>query len=186
MARSRIDYQMRRSKLARRVRIDVHADGRVVVTRPSRVSQASAERFVMQKIPWIKKTLSILRKSRRALGIRYRHPRQLTPAQYLELRTRARLLVEARVAHYNRYYRAPVGRIFIRNQKTRWGSCSQKGNLNFNWRIVHLSPHAADYLIVHELCHLMEFNHSRKFWDLVEEAVPDYVRIRKELRALPL
>lgn len=184
----KLNYQMRRSVRARRVRIDVHADGRVVVTRPSRVSAASAERFLSQKISWIKKSLLILRRAQTSLGLGYSHATRgrLTSREYTQLREQARTLVEARIAHYNHLYQAPVGRIFIRNQKTRWGSCSQKGNLNFNWRIVHLPQYAADYLIVHELCHLREFNHSEQFWELVGRAVPEYKRIRKELRALPL
>ena len=75
-------------------------------------------------------------------------------------------------------------RIAIRNTKSRWGSCSSKGNLNFNYRIVFLPAGLADYLIVHELCHLKEFNHSPRFWDLVRLAVPDYKKLRKELRGV--
>lgn len=100
------------------------------------------------------------------------------------LREAARALVLARLAHYNRFYGAPIGRVFIRDQKTRWGSCSSKGNLNFNWRIVSLAPEAADYVVVHELCHLREFNHSPRFWTLVARAVPEYKEMRKNLRRI--
>lgn len=75
-----------------------------------------------------------------------------------------------------------LNRVMIRNTKSRWGSCSKKGNLNFNYRIVFLPPALADYLVVHELCHLGEFNHSHKFWDLVAKAIPDYKKLQKELR----
>jgi predicted metal-dependent hydrolase len=179
---------MRRSRRAKQLRIDVHADGRVVVTRPLRVSQARAETFVKQKLPWIKLTLTSLRRARRKLGLEYRPAARhdLSAAEYKNVRDAAHRLVKERIAHYGPAYGVSVGRVFIRDQRTRWGSCSTKGNLNFNWRIVHLPPQAADYLIVHELCHLREFNHSERFWRLVARAVPDYVRIRKELRALPL
>lgn len=75
------------------------------------------------------------------------------------------------------------GRITIREQKSRWGSCSQKGNLNFNWKLIMAPPQALDYVVVHELCHLHEFNHSPRFWSLVEAQMPDYEIWKKWLKA---
>ncbi len=69
----------------------------------------------------------------------------------------------------------------IRKQKTRWASCSARGTLNFNIRIAALPPHLRDYIIVHELAHITEHNHSAKFWDIVEKYCPDYKKYRKEL-----
>ena len=86
-----------------------------------------------------------------------------------------------RVDHFNTTYKFKFNRINIKNQKTRWGSCSNKGNLNFNYKIVLLPERLADYIIVHELCHLKELNHSKKFWNLVAKAMPDYPQIRDEL-----
>ncbi len=94
----------------------------------------------------------------------------------------ARKLVVERLEHYNRMYRFTYHRIAIRNQSTRWGSCSKKGNLNFNYRIALLPLDVADYIIVHELCHLGEFNHSPRFWLLVSKALPDYQLLRQRLR----
>ncbi len=68
------------------------------------------------------------------------------------------------------------------NQRTKWGSCSKKGNLNFNYKIALMPEKIADYIVVHELCHLKEFNHSRKFWNLVVKIIPDYLEIKKELK----
>ena len=65
-------------------------------------------------------------------------------------------------------------RVTIREQKTRWGSCSRKGNLNFNWKLIRAPQEALDYVVVHELCHLYEFNHSPGFWRMVESVLPDY------------
>lgn len=78
--------------------------------------------------------------------------------------------------------RAP-GRVAIREQKSRWGSCSSKGNLNFNWKLIMAPPQALDYVVIHELCHLYEFNHSPRFWALVGGQMPDYEVWKKWLKA---
>jgi len=67
-----------------------------------------------------------------------------------------------------------ISRISIRNQKTRWGSCSQKGTISLNWRLIQTPPEVSDYIIIHELMHLMELNHSKRFWKNVQKACPDY------------
>ena len=103
---------------------------------------------------------------------------------YLQHKAAARALVLSRIQHFSQVYPYPCKGIAIRNQKTRWGSCSKQGGLNFNYRLALLPLHLADYVIVHELCHLAQFNHSRAFWDLVAQAVPDYKERRAELRAL--
>lgn len=101
---------------------------------------------------------------------------------YIKYKKDAEILVKERLEYFNQFYNYKWGRVAIRNQKTRWGSCSKKGNLNFNYKIVLLNPSQADYIIVHELCHLKEFNHSGRFWDLVAKAVPDYKVVRHSLR----
>lgn len=105
---------------------------------------------------------------------------------YLKYREVARGIVHERVKHWSTIYNLTIRKITIRNQRTRWGSCSKNGNLNFNYRIAHLPTHLVDYLIVHELCHLKEFNHSKAFWDLVGENIPDFRKLRSELRAVKL
>jgi len=79
-------------------------------------------------------------------------------------------------------YKLSVGKITFRQQKTRWGSCSSEGNLNFNWRLVHFSPRAIEYVIAHELAHLTHHNHSRAFWRLVEKYMPDYKKLQKQFK----
>ncbi|MCR4313690.1 MAG: M48 family metallopeptidase [Candidatus Uhrbacteria bacterium] len=101
-------------------------------------------------------------------------------------REEARTFVHSRLEVFNEHYRFEYHRVAIRNQRTRWGSCSKKGNLNFNYRIARLPIHLADYVIVHELCHLGEFNHSPQFWNLVARAIPDHRERRKELRGILL
>lgn len=110
--------------------------------------------------------------------------RQVGRAEYLKHREAARALVATRIEALNAVYGFSYGKVAIRNQRSRWGSCSKKGNLNFNYRIVLLSPQLADYIIVHELCHLKEFNHSNNFWNLVAVACPEYATLRAELKKI--
>lgn len=105
---------------------------------------------------------------------------------YLKYKEAARAFVKSRIAHYNQAYQVPIKRIAIKNSRSRWGSCSRKGNLNFNYRIVLLPLPMADYVIVHEMCHLKEFNHSPKFWNLVAQTVPNWKTIRKQFKNVSL
>lgn len=91
-------------------------------------------------------------------------------------------LIEHRIDLYNRHYRFDFNDIKIKRMKSRWGSCSRKKNLNFNAKLALLPSELIDYVIVHELCHLREFNHSRKFWALVAQTMPHWKKLRKELR----
>lgn len=123
---------------------------------------------------------------RRRVGVRKRRAKS---QESFELhKARAHALVMARLQYFQSVYRDQFGYTFlykkvtIKNQFSRWGSCSRKGNLNFNYRIVFLPPEQADYLIVHELCHLGEFNHSKNFWDLVEKTTPNWKKLRHELK----
>ena len=100
---------------------------------------------------------------------------------YLKYKESARALVINRLAYFNQEYKTTFNRISIRNQRTRWGSCTSKRNLNFNYKIALILPRLADYIIVHELCHLLEMNHSQKFWDQVARTMPDHVVLRREL-----
>ena len=105
-------------------------------------------------------------------------------SEYKKLKESARVLVHQRLEYFNASYTFTYNRVSIKNMKTRWGSCSTKKNLNFHYKIIELPSELADYLIVHELCHLGEFNHSEKFWKLVERAIPEYKTLRTRLRAI--
>lgn len=96
----------------------------------------------------------------------------------------ARGLVTERLDYFNQHYQLEWGRVAIRNQRRCWGSCSSKKNLNFNYKLLFLPPDLRDYVIVHELCHLVHLNHGQNFWMLVSEQVPDYQLHRLELRRL--
>ncbi|MBU0577514.1 M48 family metallopeptidase [Patescibacteria group bacterium] len=91
-------------------------------------------------------------------------------------------VVHDRLEFFNEYYQLKYNRVTLRNQKSRWGSCSVRKNLNFNWRLVMAPIEVIDYVVVHELCHLKVMNHSAKFWNLVAEKIPNYKVVRKWLR----
>ena len=115
--------------------------------------------------------------------------RILSRRDYVAHKEVARRIVSDRLAYFSRHY-AEIGhilvykRVAIRNQRSRWGSCSKVGNLNFNYRLVHLRPELQEYIIVHELCHTKEFNHAPAFWTLVALAVPDWRTLRAELKKI--
>ena len=102
---------------------------------------------------------------------------------YMANREAARALIIERIAYFSLRYGVQVGRVAIKNLKSRWGSCSRKGNLNFSYKLAFLDPRLRDYIIVHELCHLREFNHGKGFWSLVAETVPDYKECMRQLRS---
>ena len=177
---TKIPYRLRTSSRARRMRISVSCDAGVVVTVPWGMEENIFEKFLRAKSAWILKKLKLIS--------RYKNrPRLKTSkAEYRALKHQAMHIATERVKYWNSFYNFGYNRISIRNQKTRWGSCSKKGNLNFNYKIVHLSHHLLDYLIVHELCHLKEMNHSRNFWQLVSQTIPNYKLARKELRNIAI
>lgn len=102
--------------------------------------------------------------------------------RYEEHKEAVRALVHARLAHFAPLLGVAYKKVFIKNSRTRWGSCSKLGNLNFNYRLAFLSPELADYVVVHELCHLRHFNHSKAFWEEVGKVLPEWPALRRELR----
>lgn len=107
-------------------------------------------------------------------------------AHYQKHKESARTLVHKKLEEFNRHYDFTYQRVAIRDQRSRWGSCSKKGNLNFNYRLVFLPEALVDAVIVHELCHLKEFNHGKKFWDLVSATIPDHKERRAMLAKMPI
>ena len=93
----------------------------------------------------------------------------------------AHIQIPKRVRYYANVVNEPFSRIFIKNQKSRWGSCSSARNLNFNWRLMMAPLPILDYVVVHELCHLKQMNHSKEFWAEVEKILPDYKERKKWL-----
>jgi len=168
-----VNFEIKTSAKAGHLRIAIHPNGRVVVTKPARVSLIRAQEFVKSKFAWINQKL-LLQKSRKVIPLATFDKNQVLD------------FVKSRVEILNRNYKFRIGNISIKNNKSLWGSCSRRGNLNFNLRIASLSVPHADYIIVHELCHLAEFNHSQKFWALVSKTIPNHKHIRAELKSFAL
>jgi predicted metal-dependent hydrolase len=169
-----IEYNMRKSKRAKQVRLTVNGDGVVVATRPTRVPEYRVIDFIKQKFAWIQKRIDQISRIDTDL---MRYDRK----HYLMHKETARTLVNEKLEYWNKFYNFTYHKVAIRSQRTRWGSCSSKGNLNFNYKIIFLSPELQDYLIVHELCHLQEMNHGPNFWALVEKTVPDWKSLSKRI-----
>lgn len=172
----KISYKLKRSKRAKRMRLAVYCDGSVVITSPFVVEQSLIEKFFTEKKQWV------LRKIQFFKSVDSKAIRTFSHKDYLENKDKALALVHERVRFYNKVYGFSFNKIFIKNQKTRWGSCSSGRNLNFNYKIIFLPKKYQDYIIAHEMCHLKEFNHSKKFWMLMEKVTPNHSDIRKELR----
>ncbi len=174
-----LTYELRRSARAKRVTLRIHPGpdegGRVVLTVPKRASVRNAERFLTDHASWVVDQVKRLAGRETILPHTGRQ-------EYRMRRKEALSFVRRKVEHWNAMYGFEYGSVSVRDQKTRWGSCSGKGNLSFSWKLIMLPERMADYVIVHELCHLKEFNHSPRFWELVSRAIPDCRHIARELR----
>ncbi|MCX6764049.1 MAG: DUF45 domain-containing protein [Candidatus Moranbacteria bacterium] len=171
-----IPYEIRRKKGNRHLRLTVHSDGRFVVSAPRWYPLYRIRRFIENKSSWIADKIQNvdfdkLEKKRKFIG-----------AEYKKRKKEARQIIENSINILNNNSQFSFNRIAIRNQKSCWGSCSRKKNLNFNWQVAFLPEELKNYIIIHELCHLEELSHSQKFWKLVESLVPEYKQLRKKLK----
>ena len=153
------------------IRID--DEGGITVRAPLRTSEAEIRRVLDSKRTWIEKTLE-------KVSARAQVPK-LSEGELEDLVKLGRKVIPARTAEWARQAGVTYGRITVKKQKTLWGSCSSKGNLNFNCLLLRCPEDVMDYVIVHELCHRRELNHSPRFWAEVERVLPEY---RKPLKWL--
>jgi predicted metal-dependent hydrolase len=172
-----LEYTLRKRRGQKRMTLSVHESGRVTLTVPRWVTQKAAHAFVEERSQWIRTSLQSL-----VSGVTV--DPQEARNQYLKHKEDARELVLKRLSELNQQYNYVYNRVSIRMNSSRWGSCNSKGNLSFDFRILFLPPELQEYLLVHELCHLKEMNHSPRFWALVAHAVPDYKQRQQALHSL--
>lgn len=171
MAREKLPYRLVRSE-RKTIAIQIQPNGDLIVRAPRRMPASAINQFVASKRGWIEKHL----------------PKQgdllprFTEEEIHALAQQAMKGISQRVEHYAPLVGVAYGNISIRSQRTRWGSCSSAGNLNFNCLLMLTPEKVRDYVVVHELCHRKEMNHSPRFWAEVEKILPDYRESRRWLR----
>lgn len=159
------------------ISIELKAD-EIIVRAPQRMKQRDICAFINEKRSWIEKGLKKLQE-------RQRFREQMEPFTEEEIRAlaeKALIVIPEKVKYYAKLVGVDYGRITIRNQRTRWGSCSGKGNLNFNCLLMLLPDDVVDSVVVHELCHRKQMNHSARFYAEVERVFPEYRRCQKWLK----
>lgn len=172
------DYRIIKTR-RKTIGLEISPDLQITVRAPYHLSDVRIREFVESKQTWILKHLAIMQD---------RQAHDPIPAGVIsdkELRhmtEEARIIIPERVKYFAQIIGVTYGQITIRHQKTRWGSCSSSGNLNFNCMLMATSPELIDYVVVHELCHRKQMNHSPLFWKEVEEILPDYRNLRSRLR----
>ena len=160
--------------------LELRRDGVLLVRVPYGTDTARILSFLCEKEGWLR---SALRKQEARREMNADMPAdRLTAEEIRALADEALKDLPARCARFAPLVGVTYGRITIRNQKTRWGSCSSAGNLNFNCLLMLAPAEARDYVVVHELCHRLEMNHSKRFWAEVARVCPDYVKQRRWFR----
>ncbi len=171
-----IDYQHKRNRRTKRMTITVRRDGSVLVTTPHIFPVALVERGMQRQVYWITQKVTEYKDSPTSLF----HTN--SAEEYKKYKTKAHTFIQQKVEKFNQFYHFSYNKITIRRQTTMWGSCSKKGNLNFNYKLYFLPDYLVEYIVVHELCHLQELNHSPQFWKLVAQAIPDWKERMRELK----
>ena len=167
-----MEYQTIRSN-RKTIAIEITPNGDVIVRCPRRMAAEAVHAFVCSKQSWIQRQL---------LKLPARREPRFTAAEMEVLRKKTREIVTQRASYFAPIIDVEYGRIAVRAQHTRWGSCSSKGNLNFNCLLALVPTEVLDYVVVHELCHRKQMNHSAQFWAEVEAVLPDYRESRKWLK----
>jgi len=163
------------STRAKRLSITVKHDQTIRVTRPRGMSVAAAEKFLRSKLTWVKKHIARLKRIDRSPGC----------LPFVN-RAKAKAILAARLAYLAQKYAYTYNKLFLRNQKTRWGTCSAKNNIGLNANLLRLPEELQDYVILHELVHTRHKNHSREFWAEMERLLGDTKQLRKKLKTYKL
>ena len=162
------------------VAIQVNSDLSVTVRAPRSVSEKDIEEILKKKEAWISKHIEKIKETKERFEAE--PTEKLTREKVIALADEALKVIPERVEYFAKVIGVTYGKITVRNQKTRWGSCSSKGNLNFNCLLMLAPPEVLDYVVVHELCHRKQMNHSKAVWLEVEKVLPNYKEVRKWLK----
>lgn len=172
-----ITYEIIKSS-RKTIAVEVRQDGSALVRAPRNCPQSRIDTFLKEKQAWVLAKVEE-QKEKEADSMKIQ---PLSEAEQRLYRDKAREIFEQKVSYYAQMMGVSYGRIAIRDQKTRWGSCSGEGNLNFNWRLIFAPAGVLDYVVVHELAHRKEMNHSPRFWRVVEDTMPEYRKYQKWLK----
>lgn len=172
------DYRIIRTR-RKTIGLEISPDLQITVRAPYHLSDIRIREFVESKQTWILKHLAIMQDRQAHDPI---PAGDISDKELRHMTEEARIIIPERVKYFAKIIGVTYGQITIRHQKTRWGSCSSSGNLNFNCMLMATSPELIDYVVVHELCHRKQMNHSPLFWKEVEEILPDYRNLRSRLR----
>lgn len=162
------------------IAIQVNSDLSVTVRAPYSASEKDIEEILKKKEAWISRHIEKIKKTKERFEAE--PTEKLTREKVIALAEEALKVIPERVEYFAKVIGVTYGKITVRNQKTRWGSCSSKGNLNFNCLLMLAPPEVLDYVVVHELCHRKQMNHSKAFWLEVEKVLPNYKEVRKWLK----
>lgn len=162
--------------------IEIGMDKKIKVRVPRRASKAQIEEMLKAKHDWILKTLDKIEQRNTAEARECEEAEPLRPGDVKELKKKARNHLTSLTGYWAEKIGVSYGRISIRGQKTRWGSCSSKGNLNYNYLLMLCPDEVAEYVVIHELCHRIHMNHSKDFWNKIEAFCPNYRQARKWLK----
>lgn len=148
--------------------------GELIVRAPIGADERKIKKLINENYEWINKSIEKTKNAPK--------PEEISPEEEKALRKQAKLVLKEKTQYYSELMGLKYGRITITGAKTRFGSCSSKGNISYSFRLMKYPEDAIDYVVVHELAHLLELNHSKKFWAIVASVFPDYKRRRKLLK----
>jgi len=171
-----VEYRLLKTLRNKRLSVSVRESG-LSVSVPKFVSTKVVETFLLNHADWILLNLGIFEERKKRNGQLYTHK------DFLLNKSKALKLVRELLSDLNSFYGFKIGKVSIKNQRGRWGSCSIRGDLNFNYKLVYLDREVARYVVAHELSHLKEMNHGQRFWKLVALTVPDYKQKRQQLKS---